>query len=74
MCTDPVHLQVGCGGYVPSVDTTTHVHIINYIGVCKQWTGQLDWITGLDYWTALSMLSSGVDLQLEWAWVHIMLM
>ena len=43
-------------------------------GVCKQWTGQLDWITGLDYWTALSMLSSDVDLQLKWAWVHIMLM
>ena len=21
-------------------------------GVCKQWTGQPDWITGLDYWTA----------------------
>ena len=22
-------------------------------GVCKQWTGLLEWITGLDYWTDL---------------------
>ena len=49
---------------------------LHRMGICKQWTRQLDWITGpgLNYWTALSMLTSGVDLQLEWAWVYIMLM
>ena len=34
-----------------------HVHLVTseYIttGVCKQWTGLLDWITRLDYWTDL---------------------
>ena len=43
------------------------------MGVCKQWTGLLDWNTGLDYWTALNILRSCVPTHIV-AWVHIMLM
>ena len=37
-------------------------------GVCKQWTGQLDCTEHAQQWCVC------LDLQLEWAWVHIMLM
>ena len=26
-------------------------------GVCKLWTGLLEWITGLDYWTDLQKIA-----------------
>ena len=41
------------GAFDLSASHSTSIFVSDLAGVCKQWTGLLDWITGLDYWTDL---------------------
>ena len=54
-----VCMCVLCG----DISNHSHQHMAQIkVGVCKQWTGLLDWNTGLvDYWTALNILRSCVS-------------
>ena len=42
-----------CYKYWKHFIVSTLAVALQCLGVCKQWTGLLEWITGLDYWTDL---------------------